>query len=88
MNVEFYSRDNCSYCTKLKNYLELHKIEHKEYKLGPDFNREQLLEKFPTAKTFPVVCVDNVFIGGYDQFVQMHQASCECQENCDCKTEN
>ena len=35
--------------------------------LGVDFSREQVMEKFPTARTFPIVVVDGFYIGGYNQ---------------------
>ena len=38
-----------------------------EYKLGVDYTREQLLEKFPNARTFPVVVIDGFHIGGFEQ---------------------
>jgi len=38
-----------------------------EYKLDEDFTREILLDKFPEAKTYPIIVVDGFNIGGYDQ---------------------
>lgn len=83
MRIVFYSRDNCDYCIKLKKYLETKKLEFTEFKLNVDFTREELLELFPNAKTFPVVVVDEKFIGGYSNFVEMYQKQCEC-DNCEC----
>jgi len=85
MRVTYYSRDNCDYCAKLKKYLEAKKQEYTELKLTVDFTREELLELYPNAKTFPVVVVDGKFIGGYTNFVELYQAQCECKENCSCK---
>jgi glutaredoxin len=36
-------------------------------KLDEDFTREHLLEMFPDARTFPVILLDGMYIGGYDQ---------------------
>jgi len=41
---------------------------YKKYNLGEDFNREELLNKFPSAKTFPQITVDGVSIGGWTEF--------------------
>ena len=42
-----------------------------EYKqLGKDFTREQMIEKFPTARTFPQIILNGEKIGGYDQLKQ------------------
>lgn len=84
MRIVYYSRDNCSYCTNLQKYLESKNLPYTEYKLNVDFTREELLELFPTAKTFPVVVVDDKFIGGYTNFVELYQAQCQC-DDCTCQ---
>ena len=44
------------------------KYEYKE--LGKDFSREEVFEKFPTARTFPPqILVYGKPVGGYEQFV-------------------
>ena len=42
-----------------------------KYMLNEDFNREQLLEKFPYAKTFPQITIDGIHIGGYTEFAKV-----------------
>jgi thioredoxin reductase (NADPH) len=70
MNVELYSKDDCAFCTKAKNLLNSLAIPFTEQRLGVHFTREILLEKFPTAMTFPVVVVDGMYIGGYSNLVE------------------
>ena len=41
------------------------------YKLGVDFDMQNLLEKFPTARTFPQIVIDGENIGGYTEFSQI-----------------
>ena len=36
--------------------------------LDEDFTREELMEKFPTARTFPQIVVDGTSIGGFTEF--------------------
>ena len=67
MAIEVYSKTNCSSCDKAKQLLRTHGKDYMEYKLDEDFTREILLSKFPEAKTFPVIVVDGMNIGGYDQ---------------------
>lgn len=43
-------------------------ISYKVFKLGVDFGREELLAKFPTARTFPQIVVDEQNIGGWQEF--------------------
>ena len=51
MNVEIYSKNNCIFCDKAK--MRLAKENPKIHMLDKDYNREDFLKKFPTAKTFP-----------------------------------
>lgn len=69
-NVELYTKQDCPYCTKAKVLLRNMDIPFSEQKLDQDFTREILLEKFPLAKTFPVIVVDGFHIGGYSQLVE------------------
>lgn len=65
MNIEIYTRPNCSYCSRAKKLLESNRLSFIEHRLNVHFTREQLLQKFPYAKTYPVVVIDSFNIGGY-----------------------
>jgi glutaredoxin 3 len=67
MAIEIYSKDNCSQCDQAKNLLKNKGKDFVEYKLDRDFTREILLDKFPEAKTFPVIVIDGFNIGGINQ---------------------
>ncbi len=62
MKVEVYTRDTCKACTQTKKILVESNVPFIEYQLERDLKREELLEKFPTAKTLPVVVVDGVHV--------------------------
>jgi glutaredoxin len=68
--IEVYSKPNCPYCTKAKQLLTTMNIPFSEYKLDEDFTREILLDKFPLAKSYPIVVIDGFHIGGYSQLVE------------------
>lgn len=70
MAIEIYSKDNCSFCNQAKQLLKVHGKEFFEYKLGEDYTREVLLTKFPEAKTFPVIVVDGMNIGGFSELAK------------------
>lgn len=38
------------------------------YKLGLDFDRDEMMAKFPTARTFPQIKIDGKNIGGWQEF--------------------
>lgn len=68
MNVEIYSKPQCPYCDMAKRLAE-QKGYNLTYKmLGEDFGREEMLETFPGARTFPQIIVDGEKIGGYTEF--------------------
>ena len=69
MKIEVITRHEppCVYCESAKGFLETRKHKYKETVVGKDITREQLLERFPTARTFPVVLVDDQPIGGFQQ---------------------
>ena len=39
-------------------------------KLGRDFNREEMMETFPSARTFPQIIFNKEKIGGYTELEQ------------------
>jgi glutaredoxin len=75
MHIQIYSKENCPYCNKaarlaaqIVNESSQQNHSYDKYMLNVDFTREQLLEKFPSARTFPQITVDGVSIGGYQEF--------------------
>ena len=63
MKVEIYSKPACPFCVQAqKGYEYTYKM------LDEDFTREELMEKFPTARTFPQIVVDGASIGGFTEF--------------------
>jgi glutaredoxin len=39
--------------------------------LEEDFSRDELFEKFPTARTFPQITIDGESIGGFMEFKEI-----------------
>jgi glutaredoxin len=63
--IEIYGKTQCPYCDMAKALCEQKGLDF-EYKLfGEDFSREELMETFPGARTFPQIIVDGNKIGGY-----------------------
>lgn len=71
MRFTVYSREGCPYCTKIEEVLGLLKLEHKVYKLGIDFNREEFIAEFGQGSTFPqVILNDTDRLGGCVDTIQ------------------
>jgi glutaredoxin len=70
-----YGKDACKYCFMAIALLSQRDLPFKEFKLGREFTREELLEQFPSARTFPQIKMINedgseVVIGGYDELAK------------------
>ncbi|MDC0195059.1 glutaredoxin [Alphaproteobacteria bacterium] len=65
MNIEIYSKTNCIFCDKAKMRLAKHKPQI--FMLDKDFTREEFFSKFPNARTFPQIIINNEHIGTYDE---------------------
>jgi glutaredoxin len=65
--IELYTTDNCNYCNKAKNILNSLKVQFKTYSVGKDVSRDFIVEKFPNAKSYPVVVINGEFVGGYNE---------------------
>ena len=63
MKVEIYSKTNCGYCDRAK--IKLKKYNPRIYMLDQDYTREEFFTKFPNAKTFPQIIINNNQVGGY-----------------------
>ena len=53
MNFTVYSKTGCPYCDKVKQVLELTKLQHVVYTLDKDFTREGFCAEFGEGSTFP-----------------------------------
>ena len=51
-----------------RKFMQTKNFEYKKYMLDVDFTREQMFEKFPSARTFPQITVNGELVGGYTEF--------------------
>jgi glutaredoxin len=74
MRFTVYSKDGCPFCSKIEKVLQLSSLEHKIYKLGQDFTREQFYSEFGDGSTFPQVIMNDIdHIGGCTDTVKYLQ---------------
>jgi glutaredoxin len=71
--IEIYTKPNCSYCVHAKKFMSDNLLEYVEYKLDKDFVRDDVLNKFPTAKTYPIIVIDGNYIGGFTDLKKIHE---------------
>jgi glutaredoxin 3 len=65
--IEIYGKPACPHCDQAKRLCEQRELDYKYYQLDTDFTREEVLEMFPGARTFPQIKVSGKSIGGKDQ---------------------
>jgi len=70
MSIEIWGKPACPSCMKAKQLCESRQFAYTYKELGKDFEREQVFEQFPTARTFPQIKVRGKPVGGYEQFVK------------------
>jgi glutaredoxin len=70
MNFTVYTKDNCPYCYKVKQALELCGKNYIAYNLGEDFTKEQFYAEFGEGSTFPQVVIGENHIGGCTDTIQ------------------
>ena len=70
MNFTVYSKDGCSYCTKVVQVLELAGLNHVVYKLDEHFDRQSFYGQFGNGSTFPQVVLNTENLGGCTETVQ------------------
>jgi glutaredoxin len=68
--ITIYGKPACPSCSKAKALCESRGLAFEYKQLDEDFTREQLFEKFPTARTFPQIIVGDNKVGGYEQMVE------------------
>jgi glutaredoxin len=69
MQVTIYSKDNCSYCEKIKTVFKLIDVNFVEYKLDDNFTKENFITEFGENSTFPRVLIDGKLIGGSSETI-------------------
>ncbi|NDB83226.1 MAG: glutaredoxin [Alphaproteobacteria bacterium] len=74
MKAVVWSKPDCPYCTMAEKLLTQKGYQIEERKLGFGWNREQLFEAVPNAKTVPQIFLDGEHIGGYDNLKKYFEA--------------
>ena len=72
MLIEIYSKEQCPYCDMAERIAQqfIQESHHKytKFMLDVDFDREKMMELFPTARTFPQITINGELVGGYTEF--------------------
>ena len=64
MNFAVYTKDNCPYCEKINQVMDLTKLSYVVYNLNEHFDKKSFIDEFGQGSTFPQVVVDGKKLGG------------------------
>ena len=65
--IEIWGKPACPHCEAAKRTCESRNLKYVYKQLDVDFTRDEVLEMFPGARTFPQIIVGGTKIGGYDK---------------------
>ena len=68
MKVEIYSKSNCPFCEKAKNWFKSHGYEYTEHRMDNQEERLAFYQKVPGARSVPQIFIDDKLIGSWNQF--------------------
>ena len=68
MSIEIWGKQLCTFCDRAKLVCDNRGFKYVYKELDTDFTREQVLEEFPGARTFPQIKVNGEIVGSYQQF--------------------
>ena len=71
MKAIVWSNEGCTYCEQAKKLLASKGIEYEERNLAEGWSVQQLHEAVPGARTVPQIFVDDKYVGGYTQLVEL-----------------
>ena len=69
-NVEIYSKSNCVFCDKAKNYFSQNEISYVEHNVEKPEIFEALMSRNPNARTMPQIFINNELVGGYTDLME------------------
>lgn len=67
--LTIYGKTDCANCDAAKNFLNLRGVAYDYKELGLDFTTEELLEKAPSARTYPQIFWNGTPLGGYHDLI-------------------
>lgn len=70
-SVVIYTKDNCPWCEKMKDWFESNNIEFTVLEVGKDVTAEELkaMAEPGVIQTVPQVFIDGVRFGGYEDTI-------------------
>lgn len=72
-NITIYTFNTCPYCKRAKRLMDNKGVEYEEIEISNDREKLEELKKKTNSGTVPQIFVDDKFIGGCDDIVELHK---------------
>lgn len=73
MKILIYTKKDCSFCDSTKIFLRNENLDYTECEIGVDITREDFISLFPEQKTVPLIFINDVKVGGYNDLIREHR---------------
>jgi glutaredoxin 3 len=73
MSIVVYSKDNCPWCDRAKDLLNVKGKQYLEVKIGRDITREEFLEQFPYVRSVPYIIHEGTEVPSYDALKALYE---------------
>jgi glutaredoxin len=73
--LTIYSKPNCPNCAKAKHLLNQRGVPYDELIIGKDITVEDLLTKYPFAKTAPLIFEGDTYKGGFNELTVLYNSA-------------
>lgn len=70
MKAVVWSKPDCPKCVQAQTLLKNKGIEIDERKIGFGWNREQLFDAVPNARSVPQIFIDEKYVGGLEDLLK------------------
>lgn len=67
--IDIYGKPDCVWCKRALDLVVEKNVEYNYHSIGDDIGIDFIIENFPGVKTVPIIVVNGMRIGGYDQLV-------------------
>ncbi len=65
--ITIYSKDNCPWCERAKDYMNVKDEPYTEIKIGRDITREEFMEQYPNVRSVPYFRIGQVEFTSYEE---------------------
>lgn len=70
MSIKVFTKKDCVWCDRAKAILKARNVPYKEFVANEDVSVEWIKTAYPQMRTFPIIVMDEIVIGGYTELLE------------------